>query len=103
MSKVKEQDLSQTHEPSSPAPESPSQDGHENSNVQATDQGELNRSELLGRARSFLASPQVAHQDASIKRKFLAEKGLHDVEIDAVLREVVSHSLSHCDTNLSGL
>ncbi|KAF8351626.1 hypothetical protein F5887DRAFT_938388 [Amanita rubescens] len=76
--KVKEQDLSQTHEPSSPA------------NLQATDQGELDRSELLGRARSFLASPQVAHQDASIKRKFLAEKGLRDVEIDAVLREVPS-------------
>lgn len=101
--KVKEQDVSQIPEPGSPAPEPPSEGGHENSNVQATNQGELDRSDLLARARSFLASPQVAHQEASIKRKFLAEKGLCDAEIDAVLREVVSHSLSHCDANLFSL
>ena len=53
-------------------------------------QGEHDRAELLTRARSFLASPQVAYQDLSAKHKFLAEKGLSDTEIDALLREAVS-------------
>jgi hypothetical protein len=91
--KVKDQDLSQTPESSAPAPKP--QNSHETSNVQAANQGELDRSELLGRARSFLASPQVAHQDVSIKRKFLTEKGLRDAEIDALLRDAVSHLSLH--------
>ena len=86
--KVKGQDLSQTSESSAPAPAS--QSAHENSNGQTANQGELDRLELLGRARSFLASPQVAHQEVSIKRKFLTEKGLRDAEIDVLLREAVS-------------
>ncbi|KAI9508153.1 hypothetical protein F5148DRAFT_1149260 [Russula earlei] len=36
------------------------------------------RSELLDRARHFLSSPQVMHQDYESKRGFLAEKGLAD-------------------------
>ncbi|KAF8913779.1 hypothetical protein CPB84DRAFT_1840577 [Gymnopilus junonius] len=44
------------------------------------------RSELLARARSFLASPQVQHQDTAAKRAFLVEKGLHDSEIEDLLR-----------------
>lgn len=95
--KVKDQDLSQSSESSAPGP------GHENSNGQTVDQGELDRLELLGRARSFLASPQVAHQDVSIKRKFLAEKGLRDAEIDVLLREAVSLLLLHCSDNLFSL
>lgn len=39
------------------------------------------RSELLAKARSFLASPQVQHQDINAKRAFLVEKGLNDAEI----------------------
>jgi hypothetical protein len=45
---------------------------------------------LLSRARVFLASPQVQHQNLPAKRAFLAEKGLNETEIDSLLREVVS-------------
>lgn len=45
------------------------------------------RSELLQRARAFLSSPQLAHEDLSAKRKFLADKGLDSAEIDGLLRE----------------
>ena len=48
-----------------------------------------NRSELLDRARHFLSSPQVIHQDHESKRRFLAEKGLVDGEIQLLLREMV--------------
>ena len=47
------------------------------------------RSELLDRARHFLSSPQVIHQDYESKRRFLAEKGLDDGEIQLLLREMV--------------
>ena len=47
------------------------------------------RAELLQRARAFLTSPQVRHEDASAKRRFLAEKGLTDTEIEGLLYEVV--------------
>ncbi|KAI9056505.1 hypothetical protein FKP32DRAFT_1763211 [Trametes sanguinea] len=46
------------------------------------------RSELLQRARAFLTSPQVRHEDAAAKRRFLAEKGLTEVEIEGLLHEV---------------
>jgi len=49
-----------------------------------------NRSELLDRARHFLGSPQVVHQDYESKRRFLAEKGLADGEIQLLLREIPS-------------
>ncbi|GJE84358.1 hypothetical protein PsYK624_004340 [Phanerochaete sordida] len=44
------------------------------------------RTELLQRARTFLSSPQVAHEDAAAKRKFLVDKGLNDTEIEGLLR-----------------
>ncbi|KAF5387839.1 hypothetical protein D9615_000605 [Tricholomella constricta] len=46
------------------------------------------RSELLSRARVFLQSPQILHQDTLAKRSFLAEKGLNEMEIDGLLREL---------------
>ncbi|RDB20128.1 hypothetical protein Hypma_012766 [Hypsizygus marmoreus] len=48
----------------------------------------LDRGELLSRARTFLQSPQIIHQDISEKRRFLVEKGLHAPEIDDLLREL---------------
>ena len=48
------------------------------------------RAELVDRARHFLSSPQVIHQDYESKRRFLAEKGLEDGEIQLLLREMVS-------------
>lgn len=47
------------------------------------------RLELLVRARHFLSSPQVIDQDYESKRRFLAEKGLTDGEIQLLLREMV--------------
>src|ERR1700722_2066718 len=47
------------------------------------------RTELLSQARSFLASPQIQHQDVLAKRRFLNEKGLTEAEIDRMLREQV--------------
>ncbi|KAF8272140.1 hypothetical protein EI94DRAFT_1865558 [Lactarius quietus] len=49
-----------------------------------------NRSELLDRARHFLNSPQVTHQDHESKRRFLTEKGLTDGEIQLLLHEMPS-------------
>ncbi|RPD80921.1 hypothetical protein L226DRAFT_432864, partial [Lentinus tigrinus ALCF2SS1-7] len=46
------------------------------------------RTELIQRARAFLTSPQVRHEDATAKRRFLAEKGLTDAEIEGLLYEV---------------
>ncbi|KAG6878582.1 hypothetical protein C0993_003037 [Termitomyces sp. T159_Od127] len=46
------------------------------------------RSELLSRARGFLQSPQIMHQDAAAKRRFLLEKGLNENEIDGLLSEI---------------
>jgi hypothetical protein len=48
-----------------------------------------NQSELLDRARHFLSSPQVVHQDYESKRRFLTEKGLSDEEAQLLLREMV--------------
>ena len=50
------------------------------------------RSELLDRARHFLSSPQVIHQDHESKRRFLSEKGLSDGEVQLLLREMVRAS-----------
>ena len=47
------------------------------------------RSELLDKARSFLTSPQVRHDDPSATRRFLAEKGLNNLEIEQLMREMV--------------
>ena len=48
------------------------------------------REELIARARSFLTSPQIQHEDVSAKRKFLSDKGLNDSEINDLLQELVS-------------
>ena len=47
------------------------------------------RTELLDKARHFLSSPQVVHQDYDSKRRFLTEKGLADGDIELLLREMV--------------
>ena len=47
------------------------------------------RTELLHRARTFLTSPQVQHEDVASKRRFLVEKGLTGAEIEGLLYEVV--------------
>ncbi|KAJ3564833.1 hypothetical protein NP233_g8032 [Leucocoprinus birnbaumii] len=49
--------------------------------------GEADRSLLLSRARDFLHSPHISGQDLFSKRRFLREKGLHEVEIDVLLRD----------------
>jgi hypothetical protein len=49
-----------------------------------------NRAELIERARSFLTSPKIYHEDVLAKRKFLVEKGLSDTEIAGLLRELVN-------------
>ncbi|KIP12749.1 hypothetical protein PHLGIDRAFT_97395 [Phlebiopsis gigantea 11061_1 CR5-6] len=46
------------------------------------------RSELLQRARAFLTSPQVLHEDLTAKRRFLLEKGLNDAEVESLLRDM---------------
>lgn len=52
------------------------------------------RANLIARARSFLASPQVRHQDLVAKRAFLVEKGLSDLEIEKLLFNIVRVCLS---------
>ena len=47
------------------------------------------RSDLLAKARLFLASPQVQSQDINAKRAFLVEKGLNETEIGELLRTIV--------------
>jgi Pex14 N-terminal domain len=54
------------------------------------------RSDLLAKARSFLASPQVQHQDVNAKRAFLVEKGLNDTEITELLRTIVCVYIPLC-------
>lgn len=48
------------------------------------------RALLVSKAKSFLQSPQISGQDLSSKRQFLRDKGLHEVEIDHLLHDVVS-------------
>ncbi len=52
-----------------------------------------NRAEIIARARTFLTSPQIQNQDLFSKRKFLLEKGLHEPEIELLLRELVRQFL----------
>ena len=47
------------------------------------------RSDLLAKACSFQASPQVQNEDVKAKRAFLVEKGLNDTEIAELLRTIV--------------
>lgn len=50
------------------------------------------RSQLLEQARSFLASPNIVNEAPDAKRNFLAEKGIHEDEIDMLLRNAVRRS-----------
>jgi hypothetical protein len=49
------------------------------------------RSQLLARARAFLVSPQVRLEDDATKRRFLADKGLTDIDINTLLCELVRY------------
>ena len=62
---------------------------HASSSSSPTPTATSNRAELLDRARHFLGSPQVIHQDYESKRRFLTEKGLEDGEIQLLLSEMV--------------
>jgi len=83
----------------SPLPEAtasdPAAEGHQsaappqNAPELQTPVADQDRSELLTRARLFLASPQVQNQDAFAKYTFLAEKGLNDDEIKSLLHTLV--------------
>ncbi|KAK0461924.1 uncharacterized protein EV420DRAFT_1527919, partial [Desarmillaria tabescens] len=46
------------------------------------------RAQLISRARSFLRSPSIQQQDIFSKRRFLLDKGLNEVEIESLLREL---------------
>ncbi|ETW84155.1 hypothetical protein HETIRDRAFT_472617 [Heterobasidion irregulare TC 32-1] len=61
---------------------------HQQAGPQHSDVSE--RSDLLERARVFLASPQVRHEDVSAKRRFLVDKGLSETEIITLLQELPS-------------
>ncbi|KAH0587835.1 hypothetical protein H2248_006591 [Termitomyces sp. 'cryptogamus'] len=75
---------SSSTQPSSPSESTkPEPTGSEISTTPVPD-----RSELLSRARGFLQSPQIMHQDAVAKRQFLLEKGLNESEITGLLRQV---------------
>lgn len=54
--------------------------------------GNSGRGELLVQARSFLTSPQVVHEDTHVKRRFLLEKGLTELEISNLIEDLVSSS-----------
>ncbi|KAJ7498668.1 hypothetical protein FB451DRAFT_1358160 [Mycena latifolia] len=47
-----------------------------------------NRVELLTKARAFLHQPQIQREDDLAKRRFLAEKGLNEAEIQGLMREM---------------
>ncbi|KAJ7930054.1 hypothetical protein B0H13DRAFT_2310088 [Mycena leptocephala] len=49
-----------------------------------------NRAELLTKARAFLHQPQIQREDAHSKRRFLAEKGLSDAEIEDLMQPLTS-------------
>jgi hypothetical protein len=54
--------------------------------------GQVDRTELLDHARSFLQSPEIQLSDFESKRQFLRDKGLSPSEIDMLLAEAL---LSH--------
>lgn len=74
---------------STDTPPPPNSSEHASSSSRILPTPTPDRSELLDRARHFLSSPQVIHQDYESKRRFLAEKGLEDGEIQLLLREMV--------------
>lgn len=64
---------------------------------QALELAKNERQELIDKARAFLVSPQVRNEDIPAKRRFLAEKGLTDVEIDRLIQELVSLTYYHVE------
>ncbi|KDQ64378.1 hypothetical protein JAAARDRAFT_166529 [Jaapia argillacea MUCL 33604] len=56
--------------------------------VETPPQEPVDRVQLLDKARSFLTSPQVRDQDVWEKRKFLVDKGLTELEIEGLMREL---------------
>ncbi|KAG7096704.1 hypothetical protein E1B28_004118 [Marasmius oreades] len=56
--------------------------------VNALNPNEVDRNELVSRARTFLRAPQIQNQDIFAKRKFLIDKGLNEPEIEQLLREL---------------
>ena len=81
--------------PQSPPAESTTAQNSSTSSEQAANPASAtspaeDRSELLQRARTFLTSPQVVHEDPLAKRRFLAEKGLNELEIEQLIQELVS-------------
>ncbi|KAI0720309.1 hypothetical protein C8T65DRAFT_634096 [Cerioporus squamosus] len=76
--------------PTTPAAEAPAENTEETPPAQGDPPppASTDRTELLQRARAFLTSPQVRHEDVSAKRRFLVEKGLTDAEIEELLFEV---------------
>jgi hypothetical protein len=59
-----------------------------NTSVKQASQALNTRDDILGQARAFLRSPQVAHEDSPAKRAFLLEKGLTPEEADTLLHEL---------------
>ena len=81
-----------------PAPAGPSMTGNENVEAGTSTSSSSSvvsapvfedRGLLLDRARAFLTSPQIRHEEPAAKRRFLAEKGLNEVEIEGLMRELV--------------
>ena len=76
-------------------PDNNTPDAEKSSSPQETNDSQTHqplddRALLVSKAKSFLQSPQISGQDLSSKREFLREKGLHEVEIDHLLHDVVS-------------
>lgn len=84
-------------------------DAEKSSPLQETNDSQTRHSQLLddrallvSKAKSFLQSPQISGQDLSSKRQFLREKGLHEVEIDHLLHDIVSaYALERRNQNLN--
>jgi len=69
--------------------DSPKANSTEHPETTASSPPSTPREELMSRARSFLLSPQIRHEDANSKHSFLSQKGLTDSEIGDLLREPV--------------
>ncbi|KAI0677359.1 hypothetical protein C8Q78DRAFT_1002404 [Trametes maxima] len=91
--KAPEQAASTSQAPAEAASEPPSSQASPPPTVEAPQPSSVSpapedRSVLLQRARAFLSSPQVRHEDLVAKRRFLTEKGLTNDEVEGLLREV---------------
>ena len=54
------------------------------------------RTALIEKARSFLLSPPIRHEDETAKRTFLQQKGLSHAEINRLMQELVRFSCFYC-------